>query len=76
MSRRDQSDTHNIFSSDGRQLDRGISRREFLKGVLVSSAGIAAARALSVSRAAEETNKPREVIARNPKVISGQKVDG
>jgi len=76
MSRRDQSDTHNIFSPDGRGPDNGISRREFLKGVLASSAGIAAASALSLGEAAEEANKRRVVIARNPKVISGQKVDG
>jgi uncharacterized protein (DUF362 family) len=62
--------------SDARGTDPGISRRDFLMGVLASPAGIAAASALKLGHGAEETRKPRVVIARNPKIISGQKVDG
>lgn len=75
MSRRDQSDTDNVLPSDG-PPDHRISRRDFLKGVLASSAGMAAAGALNAGWPAEEVKKPRVVIAQNPEVISGQKVGG
>jgi uncharacterized protein (DUF362 family) len=76
MTRIDQSDARNTYSSEARRSDHGVSRRDFLKGILASSAGIAAAGALNVGCPAEEVKKPRVVIARNPRVISGQKVDG